>query len=345
MGIVNANTNHFGLDIGAGGIRLVQLSGGGGKPRLVTYGSIPLDSAQLQSDSEIDVDKVAAALKQLVLQTKVTTKNVVVGLGASQSFVNIIDTPKLPEKELESAIKLQADQYIPMPLDQIKLDWHVIGDSPDGQHMKVFLAAAPNINIDKLLSIVQKAELNLESVELNAIALSRSLVYDKSVPVLVLDAGLASTDAVVVNGGAPVLVRSIDVGSQTLLRAATQNLNLDEAQAQQFISKFGLSQTKLEGQVLKALKPSLDTLVGELHRSIKFFSEQNQGVNIEKVMLTGAMVSIPELASYLAAALNLKAEIANPWVNISYGASLQDNLMSQAIHFGVAAGLAERSFM
>jgi len=154
--------------------------------------------------------------------------------------------------------------------------------------------------------------------------------------------GQLSTELSIVEKRAPQLVRSVNIGGTTLVRAVAQALGLDDVQADQFTKKFGLTQTKLEGQVAKAMKPSLDALVTEINNSIKYFVTENPGSKIEKLVVTGTTVSLPELTTYLANATGLPVELGNPWINISYPAAQQDALMQDALTYAVAAGLALR---
>jgi len=130
-----------------------------------------------------------------------------------------------------------------------------------------------------------------------------------------------------------------------MVRAAAQTLGLDETQADQFVRKFGLTETKLEGQVLKALKPVMDQLVAEISKSVTFFQGQYPTVQFEKLILTGGTTAMPELLPYLSTAIGLKVEVANSWIKIGYPANLQEQLMGLSTRFGVAAGLAERDML
>jgi type IV pilus assembly protein PilM/plasmid segregation protein ParM len=124
-----------------------------------------------------------------------------------------------------------------------------------------------------------------------------------------------------------------------------QNLGLDDVQADQFTRKFGLTQTKLEGQVFKAIKPSIDLLIGEIDKSIKFFASQYPEVKMEKIVLTGGTTALPELPTYLSTATGLAVEIANSWTKVGYPANLQNDLMQISTEYGVAVGLAERNLL
>lgn len=345
MGIISREGDYFGLDIGETAIRIVQLKKSGGKPSLVSYGDAPLGIASLHSDSQTDIGKLAAAVSQLVKELKLTTKSVVAGLPASKVFASVITTPKLTQAELEKAIKFQADQYVPMAIDQVKLDWSILGPGRSENELEVLLVAAPNTVTAKYLGILEQAGLEVVALEANATALYRALVPPTSPPVLVLDMGTAASDLTIVYQNSPRLIRSVNVGGRTFIKSVGQNLGLDDIQAEQFVNKFGLTQSKLEGQVYKAIKPSLDLLIDEISKSIKFFAGRYPEAKLEKLVLTGGTSSLMELPAYLATTIGLPVEIGNAWINVSYPASLQEKLISVSNRYGVASGLAQRNMV
>jgi type IV pilus assembly protein PilM len=345
MGIFTTETDYFGLDIGETALRLVQLKKGGAKPVLVTLGDVEVPSNLLETDSAAAHDKLTELIVQLVKDLRVTSKNVVVGLPASKVFASVITTPKLNDAELAKAIKYQADQYVPMAIDQVKLDWTVLGPGKTENELEILLVACPNTVADKYLNIITKAGLEVSALEVNATALYRAVVPPTSPPVIVLDAGSTSTDLSIVYQGTPRLIRSIPVGGATFRKSVSTALGLDDVQADQFVKKFGLTQTKLEGQVYKAVKPNVDILVEEIGKSIKFFTTRYTDVKVEKIVLTGGAANMLELPAYIANATRLPVELANPWINISYPANMHDRLLGLSHSYGVAAGLAERMFL
>lgn len=343
---MNSNEEYVGLDISSNGVSVVQVKGSGtGNPALITYGRAEYPIELSLNDSAVDQDKVAAIIAGLFKDLKITATKVVAGIPSADAFATVIQTPKLNPADLAKAMKLQADQYIPMAIDQVKMDWQEVGVGKTPDQMKVLLVAAPNTVVNKYLNLVEKAGLQLFSLELNAIAQARSLMPKSDVAAVIVSFGALTTEINIVQERAPQLVRSVTIGGQTLTRAVSQSLGLDEAQADQFLNKFGLTQTKLEGQVAKAIKPSLDSLVTEINSSIKYFVAENPGVKIEKMIVSGQTVSLPELTTYLANATSLPVEMANPWMNISYPAAEQEKLRQSSLNYAVAAGLALRSYV
>ncbi len=345
MALFNTDNDYFGLDIGETGIRLVQLRKSAGKPVLVTLGDIPVPGNLLMSDAPIDQDKLSSIIRQLVKDLGVSTNSVALGLPANKVYAAVITTPKLTEAELSKAIRFQADQYVPVAIDQVKLDWTVLGPGKTDNELEVLLVACPNTVADKYLSIAENAGLDVMSLETNSMALYRAVVPTGSPAVVVIDIANTDTDLAIVYNDTPRLLRSIAVGGNTFLKVVSQGLGLDEVQADQFIKKFGLTQTKLEGQVYKAIKPSIDLLIEEVGKSIKFFATRYPEVKIEKLVLTGGSSQMLELPTYLANATRLPVEIANPWINIGYPASMHERLLGLAHTYGVAAGLAQRMYL
>ncbi len=345
MGLFVKETEFFGLDIGSTAIRLVQLRRGGDHPALVAYGAIPVPANLAASDSSLDQDKMAELIRQLVRENQISLKNVVAGLSATKVYATVITTPKLENAQLAKAIRYQAEQYIPMAIDQVKLDWAVIDQSKDGKQLEVLLVAAPNSAVDKYVSILEKAGLEPLGLEPTATAVARALIPKNNLAVVILDFGSLDSDISIVWNNAPRLIRSVSAGGLTLVRSVAQNLGLDEVQANQFTYKFGLTQSKLEGQVFKALKPTLDNLVGEVEKSVKYFVGRYPDVKIEKLVVSGSPAALPELGPFLANSTGLPVEFGNAWVNVSYPSGLQDKLMGLSSEYAAAVGLAGRGYM
>lgn len=345
MNLLGGETNVFGLDMGTTGIRAVQLRGLGAPKTLVTYGATVMDEKVTQSDSQIDKRRVKDALQKLLQDAKISTDHVILGLPSAKVFSTVVDLPQLSREELEHSIGYQAEQYIPMPLDKVKLDYVSLGVSPsDPQSQEVLLISAPNTYTESRLELLESIGLNVVAIEPDSVALCRALTpVSYTGACIVLDMGARSTDLIVVYGGAPRLIRSIAVGGETLVKSAMQNLNTDYKQAVQFVSKFGLAQDKLEGQVFKALKSSMEGLIEEIKKSIKFFSGRYQQVKIDKIIISGGASRLPEFPLYLANNTAMPVEIGNAWTNTNYSSTLHDTLLSISSQFSVATGLALRS--
>lgn len=345
MGILSGVSSFFGLDIGTTGLRIVELKGTGPTRSLVKYAYVPVDVKLAQSDSKSDQQKLAQVISSLVSQAKLTTKNVAVGIPSNRVFTTVVDFDRVPEAELGKALMYQADSLIPTPPAESKIDWAAIGDSPkDKTKLEVLLTSVPNKFIESRLDMIESIGLNVIAFEPDNLAISRALIpAGTTAPQLVIDVGQLSTDLVIVMGDAPRLTRSIPTGAEAVVRAAMQNLNIDENQAKQFVYKFGVSKDKLEGQVYQAIIGTVDLLVGEIDKSVKFFQARYPDTPIERMIVTGGASTIPELPLYLANKFGINVEIGNAWRNVAFSTDRQNELLAVSNMFGVAAGLAERT--
>lgn len=345
MGVLNGVSDFFGLDIGTSAIRVVQLHGKGPVKALVKYGLVPVDPNVVLSDAKVDQQKVAAIIKQLVDQVKVTTKNVAVGLPSQRVFTTVVDIDRLNKAELEKTIKYQADTLIPTPILDSKVDWAYIGDSPkDSSKVEILLSSVTSKFVEERLDMLEGIGLNVIAFEPDTLALSRSMYPSTSTTAaLIVDMGLRTSDLVVTTPSGPRLMRSIPTGSSSILKSAVQNLNIDDQQAEQFVNKFGLNKEKLEGQIYNAIIGTVDVLVSDIEKSIKFYNARYSNSPIDRIIVTGAASTLPEFPLYLANKFGINVEIGNAWCNVSYPSAIQNELMAVSNHFGVAAGLAERS--
>jgi type IV pilus assembly protein PilM len=345
MSILSGVSSFFGLDIGTTGIRIVELRGSGPTRSLVKYAYIPIDVKMSQSDSKADQQKLAQVLSNLISEARLSTRNVAVGLPSSKVFTTVTDFDRIPQGEMGKAIQYQAESLIPTPPAESKIDWAVIGDSPkDKTKVEILLSSVSNGYIEQRLDMIESIGLNVIAFEPDNTALPRALVpTGTTAPQLIIDMGQLSTDLVITMADAPRLTRSIPTGVEAVIRSATQNLNIDDKQAQQFVYKFGVSKEKLEGQVYQAIIGTIDLLVSEIDKSVKFFQTRYPEVPIERMIVTGGASTIPEFPLYLANKFGVNVEIGNAWRNVAFAADRQNELLAVSNQFGVAVGLAERN--
>lgn len=334
----------FGLDLGTTAVRMVQLKGSGATKQLVKYASAPIDSTLVASDANADQQKVMQTVRDLIASSGIGTRNVAVGLPSQRVFTTVVDINRLSPNELAKTIRLQAESLIPTPLAESKIDWAVLGDSPkDKTKQEILLTSVTNEFVERQLDMLESIGLNVIAFEPDNLALARALIaYDSSAPQTVLDIGNKTTDLVIAMNGAPRLTRSIPTGADAILRSATQNLGIDRKQAEQFVFKFGLNQSKLEGQIYQSIIGTVEIIVNEVEKSIKFFSSRYGDMPLDRIIVTGAAASLPEFPAYIANRTGLKVEIGNAWRNVAYPQSQQNELASASNSFGIAVGLAER---
>lgn len=344
MSVLSGVSDFFGLDIGATAVRLVELKGSGPSKVLAKYAYMPLEGNISISDAKNDQQKLAQAISQLLEQARVGTKNVAVGIPSSKVFTTVADVERLSEGDLAKAIRFQADALIPTPLSESKIDWVLLGDSPaDKTKVEILLSSVTNKFVEERLDMLEGIGLNVIAFEPDNLAMSRALLpADAPGAQMVLDMGAKSTDLVITLAGSPRLTRSIPTGTEAIVRSAAQNLSVDDKQAEQFVMRFGLSKDKLEGQVVHAINGTVEGLMSDIEKSIKFFQTRYGGTKLDKVTVTGGASVIPEFPLHIANKFGVNVEIGNAWRGVSYSAERQNELSALSSQFSVAVGLAER---
>ena len=336
----------LGLDIGSHSIKLIEIAKAGSTNTLLAAGSIPTPPKALSSPLEGDKQAIAAAIRQLIHDTGAKSSSVALALPESQVFTRVIQVPALSSRELTSAISWEAEQYIPLPLDQVNIDYSVLRDAKETgtDKMDVLLVACPKVLLEKYLSIIEMAELIPVAAETEIIATSRALVRSVATvknAVLLVSLGAQTTDLAILRGGVLAFTRSISAGGEALSRALVAGLDFNTSQAEEFKRTYGLEQDKLQGKIVTAVKPIMDTIVGEMKRAIAFYAEKHKEERVEAVLLSGGTAKLPGMVVYIAQSLGIEAQLANPWVGITRDARFHV-LDTEGPTFTVSVGLALR---
>lgn len=336
----------IGLDIGYASIKIVVLSHRENPPRVISLGHIPSPLPGIVSDADLDLEAVATAIKNLIEEVNPPTKEVNVALPESKLFTRVIyDLPFLTDDELAQAIRYAAEEFVPMPIKDVNLNYQVIYRSAKKEvnsRTVVFVVATPKLLLDKYLKVLQLANLKVTAVETESIALSRSLVsYNAYSPTtLIIQLGVSFTDYTIVSEGLIILTRSIATGGSALTRAIAQNFNFEAVQAEEYKKVYGMLEDQLEGKLFKTLKPVVDVIVAEAKRVILAHETQNRQRPVKRVVLTGGGAQLPGLVRYITDFLGLEVQEADPWVSVAVEPSLKTKLTSEAPFYSVAVGLA-----
>ena len=345
MALLKGMGNFFSLDIGTTAVRVVQLSpSSNGTWNLQHYGYASVDEKIAISNSSENMRRLGEIIVSAVGQSGIKDRDVVIGLPSNKTFTTVIDLPMMSEAELNSTLKYQVDQYIPMAINEAKIDWVPLGQSlHDPKQQEVLLASTANSYAEERLEFIESLGFNVIAAEPDPIAMVRSLlplgINDAR---LIIDVGDHSTDLAVTFNGAPRLIRTIPTGLKSLVKAAVQNLNVQEDQARQFILKFGLAPDRLEGQVYRAIESTLDNFATELVKSIKFFQTRYPNTPVGGIMLSGFAAVMPQFGAYVSAKTGIKSQTANPWQYVHVAQSDQQQLRSVASEFATVIGLAQR---
>lgn len=334
-----------GIDIGSSSIKVVILGRGSKAPKLISAGSVPSPQPGLLSEADLDLEAVAKSIRGLLESVKAPSSSAVVALPESKIFTRVIsDLPFLTDDELASAIRYSAEEFVPLPSDQVNLYWQVISRSKPQNRTEVFVVASPKNTVNKYLKVLNLAKIKPQAIETELIAATRALVGNNpfAPTTLIIQWGSKSTDFAVVSKGIILLTRSIATGGLALTRAISQYLNFEMPQAEEYKKTYGLMADQLGGKIYQVLKPLVDIVIAEAGRVMQSFVAKNPQNPIKRIVLTGGGAKLPGIVVYFANNLALEVQEADPWAYIEKDPSLQAKLAAEASNYTVAVGLALR---
>ncbi|HEX5429483.1 MAG TPA: type IV pilus assembly protein PilM [Patescibacteria group bacterium] len=339
--------NQLGIDIGTSNIKLVEL-----KPTeqgfvLNTYGIANVSYSLAGKDSASAITQAATVLKELMKRSGTTTTKAVASLPNNVVFTSVIELPKIPENEMKKAIEFEAKKYVPLPLEEVALSWSIVGDknaviketgmraSEDKQ--KILLTAVPTVVIDNYIKMFHLAGVTPQALEIEALALIRSVVGEDVKSILLIDIGAKSTSINLVDNNYLRLSKSLSVGGDTITNSLSQSLSVNFARAEQFKKDFGM--TEEGSQIPHVIRPVLDLIKNEASQLINLF--ESRGNVLGRVVFSGAGSRLPGLPEYFAG-LGKPVSLANPWTRVVYPQDLKPVINPLGINLAVAIGLAMR---
>ncbi len=338
-----------GLDIGFSSVKVVSLERNKDSSKLISLGSIPTPTPGMLSEVEGDLEAVAGNIKKLLSATQISDKDVVAALPESKVFTRVIDDlPYLTDSELTSAIRYAAEEFIPMPVEEVNLNWQVLFRSEKKENKDtrtvVLVIASPKNAVSKYIKVLGMAGIRPSALETETIAVTRSLVGNNpfSPSTLIVQLGATTTDFAAVSKGLIWLTRSISTGGIALTRSLSQHFNFEVSQAEEYKKVYGMSEDQMGGKVFEALKPVADIIVGESKRVIQAFEAKYPQDPIKRVVLSGGGAKMPGLVIYFANNLGLEVQEADPWYSINKDKELVSKLSKDAPSYAVAVGLALR---
>lgn len=362
-----------GLDIGTHAVRAAELAVGRGVPTLQRFGQVALPEGAVVAGEVVDAATVGAAVRRLWKETGFSTRQVTVGVGNQRVVVRQADMPDMPAAELRSAIRFQAQELIPIPIDEAVLDFQILQhvDGPEGERVaRLLIAAAQQDMVRTMLAAVQAGGLEPTHVDLVPFALIRSLgeltlpptVEVEPIPPLTPDeasyaptvpAPIALAEAIVCVGsgvtnlvvheqGIPQFVRILTLGGNDLSRAISDELGVHPEVAEDLKRRVGDATTDEEQRAARVVATHLAPFLDEVRGSLDYYQAQGDAAGLRRVVLTGGGSRIPGLADRLAGLLGVPVVRGNPLADIGLGRTglTDEQLASAQDLLGVPIGLA-----
>jgi type IV pilus assembly protein PilM len=341
----------LGIDIGTTSIKIVELQKQGKGIKLKNYGVyqtlssktglIPIGTHFLAFPE----DEIANIIKEIIREAKIETKEANLSLPVFSSFFTVIEFPLMGPEEIPEAVKLQAHQYIPVPVEEVVLDWNIIEEEEllSQNKIKVLLVAIPKDVIEKYLKIGRLLGLTVKTLEVESFAQARALVGEDKNPILLVDIGGRTTGITIVDGGVIRICDSLDFSSFTLTRSLSQKLNISFERAEVFQKEKGLKR-EVGGIIAPALISVVDKMLFGIERVMNSYLSHNPKREIQKIILLGGGATMPGLATYIGSKLKKETVLGNSFSNIEFPPVLKKALEEIGPSFSTAVGLALRKF-
>ena len=341
----------LGLDISSTAIKLLELGQSGDRMRVESYAVEPLPANSVIEKNIADVEAVGDAIKRAVKRSASRTKLAAVAVAGSAVITKIIAMPaSLTEDEMEQQIELEADQYIPYPLEEVNLDFEVIGPSEnDPERIDVLLAASRSENVDIRIAAIELAGLKAKIVDVEAYAMENA--FSLLIPQLpeqgidqtiaVIDIGATMTTLNVMHDRKTIYTREQVFGGKQLTEEIQRRYGLSYEEAGMAKRQGGLP----DNYIPEVLEPFKDAMTQQVSRSLQFFYGSSQYNNVDHIVLAGGSAMIPGIDEMIANKLGVHTSVANPFTNMTLASRVKaQSLSNDAPALMIAAGLAMRSF-
>lgn len=345
----------LGLDISSTAVKLLELSKSSGRSgaqyRVESYAVEPLPANAVVEKNIADVDAVGQAVKNVVRRSGTKTRQAVVAVSGSAVITKVISMPaSLSEAEMENQIQLEADQYIPYPLEEVNLDFEILGPSEKNPEMlEVLLAASRSENVDDRVAALEIAGLTTAIVDVEAYAMENafSQIADQlpeqndDQVVAIADIGATTTTLNVLHRGHVVYAREQNFGGRQLTEEIQRRYGLSHEEAGMAKRQGGLP----DNYIPEVLEPFKEAMAQQVSRSLQFFYSASAFNSVDMVVLAGGCASIPGVDELIEEKIGTPSIIANPFASMSVSSNVKpQSLSNDAPALMIACGLALRSF-
>lgn len=351
LGLFNKKGNTLlGIDISSTSVKLLELSRSGNRFKVEAYAVEPLPTNAVVEKNIVELEGVGLALSRAVAKAKVGTRPAAVAVAGSAVITRTVEMDaSLNDAELETQLQIEADQYIPYPLEEVALDFEVQGSSArNAERVDVLLAACRKENVEAREAALALAGLTAKIVDVEIFALERTfglfaaqLAGKDARTVALVDIGATMTTLSVLHNGRTLYTREQLFGGRQLTEEIQRRYGLSFEEAGLAKKRGGLP----EDYERDVLQPFKDAVVQQVSRSLQFFFAAGQFNQIDAILLAGGTASIPGLARLIEQKIGTPTLVANPFADMLLAPKVNPSaLASDAPSLMIACGLALRSF-
>jgi type IV pilus assembly protein PilM len=342
----------LGLDITTSSIKLIELAMSGGQYRVESYAAEPTPPNAMNEKTLVDPQAVGEAIRRAVKRSGARTREAAIAISGDAAITKVIQMPRgLRESELEAQVEMQADQYIPFPMDEVSYDFEVLGPSEkDGESVDVLLVASRSENVEQRRAAVAAAGLSARIVDVEAFALENACrLMTHQMPdggidhsVAVADFGASSTTFSVLRNLKVVYTRDFAFGGQQLTEEIMRTYGLSMEEAGRAKKEGGLP----HNYQAEVLDPFIDDMTQQVSRSLQFYLASGTGrEQPDKILVCGGCASIPGVADVIQSRVGIPAERGDPLGQMKLSSRARAQAVQRdATALLTACGLALRSF-
>lgn len=331
-----------GLDIGSGYLKVVQLKDTKGGYELELFDMLPLPPELIVDGSIIDSLRLIDSLKELVRKAKLKTKDVVISMaGHSSVIIKRVSLPDMSEEELSESIKFEAEQYIPFDIEDVNLDFQILGPKEEQGQMDVILVAVKKDIINEYLSVIKEAGLNCLIVDVNSFALENIYEINYEIEpgknIALVNIGASTINMNILREGVSIFTRDSAVGSNLHTEVLQREFNLTYEVAER-LKRGEPVENVSPHDAFSVMDLASEEIVGEINRSVEYFHE-----DVHEVVLSGGCALIKDFPRFLAEKIGVETKVLEPFKNIKISKKFDvTHIEELAPMAAVAVGLALR---
>jgi type IV pilus assembly protein PilM len=345
----------IGIDISASSVKVLELSRNGEHYRVERYAVEPLPQNAVVEHAITEVEQVADAVRRAVKRSGTKTRHAAVAVAGAHVITKTLKVPsELSEVELQGQIEMEADHYIPYPLDEVNLDWQVL-DIPqasaeeEAEEEAVLLAACRKEIVDDYVAVIESSGLKAAVVDIETYAMENAYgLISQHMPgagmekaVAVMDIGSTTTNINVMHNNRSIYTRDHTFGGRQLTEEIQRRYGLSYEEAGLAKKQGGLP----DNYQTDVLRPFMEALCQEVMRALQFFYSSSTFNSVDQVLLAGGCAQIPGVDELVSARTGIPTMVANPFTSMSLASRIKPQILSNdAPSLMITCGLAMRSF-
>ncbi|MDP2641513.1 MAG: type IV pilus assembly protein PilM [Candidatus Yanofskybacteria bacterium] len=331
MGFSKLYQDAFGLDVSDFTLKIAKLSQREGTKALTSFGEYAVGEELVKNGEVQNKDQLASTIIsacQSVQGEPLGTPYVVASLPEEKAFLQVIQLPRMERRQVREALTFEAENYVPYPLETVYLDHEIVSPLKNHlDHLDILLAALPKSTVDSYVAVLDQVGLIPIALEIESLAVLRAVIQNNTspVPLLVADLGATRTSLSVFAGHSLRFTTSLQASSFGLTEAVAKYMGISLEEAEEKKRAYGLAfpEDKEGRNVFEALVPVLSDLAEHMRKYMEYYASHAQHQHlvkeqsrVQRVMLCGGAANLKGLPAWLASALGVQVELANPWVNI-----------------------------